>query len=330
MKTSESKPLPHLPIDVSAMAVRYGRTEAVGCLSLQVEAGTALGLLGPNGAGKSTTLMALAGILRPYAGGGSVLDAPLGKIRPQQLQRLGFVSESQEYPRDWTLQKLIWYLAPLYPSWDQEFCDRMVAAFNVPRALKLGQLSRGQMMKARLISNLAYRPELLLLDEPFSGLDPVSREDVIDGLLELMTGGNWTVVLATHEMVEVERLCDQVCLIDYGEAHLNEPLEDLQGRFRRWRLRLKDDSFEPGSRHDWPGSWLGVRREGDTVELVDAAAPDGDRRALFVKHFGELLEAESETMDLTEIYVAIQRGRRPSLNEQRRFARSGEKEVVLS
>jgi ABC-2 type transport system ATP-binding protein len=105
--------------------------------------------------------------------------------------------------------------------------------FALPETRKLAQLSRGMLMKASLLSSLAYRPELLVLDEPFSGLDPVVRDEFIRGVLEVSALGEWTVIVSSHDIDEVERLCDHVALLDAGRLRLSERAETLQGRFRR-------------------------------------------------------------------------------------------------
>lgn len=216
-------------IDITGLGMNFGKFPALQNIDLQVCRGTAMALLGENGAGKITTLRILANLYQASSGNGTVLGEPLGCDKSSYFQRFGYVSENQRLPLRWTLQGLVDYLRPQYPTWDDAFCDELIDNFELPRGRRLGHLSRGMQMKASLVSSLTYRPELLLLDEPFSGLDPLVREEFIDGILELMDGGNWTLLLSSHDIHEVERLCDSVTLIDSGRVVLSESLDELQG-----------------------------------------------------------------------------------------------------
>ena len=239
MNTETNDPV----IDVRGIGMSFGGFPALSDMSLQVRRGSAMALLGENGAGKTTTLRILANIYRATSGTGSVLGYQLGSDDAALFQKLGYVSENQRLPLRWTLQGLVDYLKTQYPTWDDAFCEELIENFELPRTRQLAQMSRGMQMKASLISSLAYRPELLLLDEPFSGLDPLVREELIDGILELMDGGNWTLLLSSHDIHEVERLCDAVTVIEHGKVVLSEPLDTLQTRFRKCSIQLATASF---------------------------------------------------------------------------------------
>jgi ABC-2 type transport system ATP-binding protein len=300
-------------IDVRGIGMNFGRFPALSDLNLQVRRGSAMALLGENGAGKTTTLRILTNIYRASSGSGSVLGYPLGSDDSSLFQKLGYVSENQRLPLRWTLQGLIDYLRPQYPTWDETFCEELIENFELPRHRQLGQMSRGMQMKASLISSLAYRPELLLLDEPFSGLDPLVREELIDGILELMDGGNWTLLLSSHDIHEVERLCDAVTVIENGSVVLSEPLDTLQTRFRKWSVQLSTAC----ERNDFPADWLLVEQHDPTrwsfVEtLHDPSAP----LARIQGFFGPLSAHESQSLSLREIYLVLAKDKK-----QRRHAR---------
>ena len=197
-------------IDIQNISMRFGDYAAVNDLSFSVAKGSVMGLLGENGAGKTTTLRVLASIYEATSGEGSVLGAALGFSSSAHYQKIGYVSENQKLPTRWTLTQLLNYLRPLYPTWDESFCQELVEDFELPLDRKIKDMSRGMQMKVSLVSSLSYRPELLLLDEPFTGLDPLVREELIDGILELMDGGDWTILLSSHDIHEVERLCDSI------------------------------------------------------------------------------------------------------------------------
>jgi ABC-2 type transport system ATP-binding protein len=132
-----------------------------------------------------------------------------------------------------TVRQLLDYCRPFYPTWDRDLEARLLRQFDLPAERRLKHLSRGMLMKAALLSSLAYRPKLLVLDEPFSGLDPVVRDDFIRGVLEVSATGDWTVLVSSHDIEEVERLADHVAMLDAGRLRLSERTESLQARFRR-------------------------------------------------------------------------------------------------
>lgn len=290
-------------IDIQNLHMNFGRFPAVSDLSLTVPTGTAMALLGENGAGKTTTLRILAGIYQATSGSGTVLDTPLGSLDTPQFQRIGHVSENQQLPLRWSLQQLIDYLKPLYPAWDDDFCDELITNFELPRDRKLGAMSRGMQMKASLVSSLAYRPDLLLLDEPFSGLDPLVREELIDGILELMQGGDWTVLLSSHDINEVERLCDSVTLIRDGKIDLSEGLDELQARFRIWTVNNANTPSQ-----DFPPEWIQIEQLSDTSwTFTDTRHHPEASSQKIANLFGTSAVADSTSLSLRDIYLNIAR-----------------------
>jgi ABC-2 type transport system ATP-binding protein len=295
-------------ITTSHLTCSYGRTEAVRDLSLSVGAGSIFALLGPNGAGKTTTIRTLMNILKPASGAARVLGVDSRHLGVRELSTIGYVSENQKIPLWMTVGELLQYCRSFYPSWDDRLCSKLVTAFDLPRETKIGRLSRGMRVKAAIVSSLAYRPQLLVLDEPFGGLDPVVRDDLVHGVLELAGQEQWTVFLSSHDLDEVERLVDAVGFLDDGRLVLCEPLDDLKGRFRRMEVTAETESGEP--RFESSGSsWTGVQRAGRVVRFVETSYVPGEseRRAQTV--FGGA-QVEVEPMTLREIFVAIVRDRR--------------------
>jgi ABC-2 type transport system ATP-binding protein len=221
-------------IECEELTRRFGRMIALDRLTLAVPAGSIFALLGPNGAGKSTTLKLLLGLLRPTSGRSRVLGRDGTALRPADFERIGYVTEEQILP-DWmTTAQLLAFCRPLYPQWDDALAARLQQLFALPADRPLKKLSRGMRMKAALLSTLAYRPELLVLDEPFSGLDPLTRDEFVQGLLELPGDDRpRTVIVCTHDIDDVERLADRVGFLTESHLLLNEPADDLRARFRR-------------------------------------------------------------------------------------------------
>ena len=289
-------------IDVNNLHLSFGKYPALRAVDLKVPKGSAMALLGENGAGKTTTLRVLTGIYQAQQGTGSVLGKPLGCEDSDVFQRIGYVSENQELPKNWTLQKLINYLRPLYPTWDDEFCAELVEEFELPLDRKLSHMSRGMFMKVSLLSSMAYRPELLILDEPFSGLDPLVREELIDGILELMDGGDWTVILSSHDVHEVERLCDAVTILELGMPILSEPMDSLQNRYRKWTLLLE----KPISNLDFPSDWLLVDQLSELSWTLTETQHNPETSAQRIRnHFGSIASIDSQTLSLRDIYLTL-------------------------
>ncbi len=202
-------------------------------VSFEIPRGSVYALLGANGSGKSTLLRALLNIHAPASGVIRVLGRESTSLEPGDWARLGYVSDNPSLPEYLTLVELIAYCRPQYPDWDDALCRRLQDQFALPGNRRLAGFSRGMKIKAALLVSLAYRPSLLILDEPFNGLDVVMRDELIQGLLELAGDGEFTVLLTSHDLEEIERLADRVGLLDRGTLHLSEPLDDLRERFRR-------------------------------------------------------------------------------------------------
>ncbi len=172
-------------IETVDLARRFKGHDAVNALTLCVPAGSVFALVGPNGAGKTTTIKMLMNLIRPSGGRATVLGADASRLGPPEFQRIGYVSENQDLP-DWmTPDQLLAYVRPFYPTWDRTLCEKLQRDLGLDTHTPLKRLSRGTRMKASLLASLAYRPELLVLDEPFTGLDPLVRDELIRALLEL-------------------------------------------------------------------------------------------------------------------------------------------------
>jgi ABC-2 type transport system ATP-binding protein len=289
----------------AGLTCRYGATEAVTDLSMRVETGTIFALLGPNGAGKTSTLRMLMNIIRPAAGTATVLGLASTRLGPRELGSIGYVSENQRIPRWMTVDQLLAFCRPLYPRWDTALCDRLIDEFELPRSVRIGRMSRGMRVKAALVSSLAFRPKLLVLDEPFTGLDPVVRDDLVRGVLELAGEEEWTVVISSHDLDEVERLVDTVAFLDAGRLVSSERFADLHGRFRR--IDVTTDAW-PAAEHG-SEKWLSVEKSGRVVHLIDGGYVAGEtERRIADRAPGAVVDVQP--MTLREIFIALVRQQR--------------------
>jgi ABC-2 type transport system ATP-binding protein len=258
-------------IETEHLEKRFGNKRVVHDLTLAVPEGSIFAFLGPNGAGKTTTIKVLMNILAPSAGRARILDVDSRRLDPKLLAQVGYVSENQDLPEWMTVEAFLAYCRPLYPTWDDAFCARLLAQFQLPRGSRLRDLSRGMKVKAALLSSIAYRPRLLVLDEPFTGLDVLVRDEFIRGVLELSEQEGWTVFVSSHDIDEVERLADRVGVLNAGRLELAEPVLALQARFRRVEIVLTPDGRIPDL---VPASWLDVERAGRRLTFVDSAYRD--------------------------------------------------------
>ena len=278
-------------IETSGLTKRFWRHRAVDNLSLAIPTGTVNVLIGANGAGKTTLLKLLLNLHRPSEGSATVLGTDSRRLNPDLLRRIGYVSENMKQPDGLTVAGLMAYWRPLYPQWDRALETRLLRDFDLPPDRKLSNLSRGMAMKAAIASVLAYRPELLVLDEPFSGLDPLTRHQVIEGLVDRVSAEGCTVLVSSHEIAEVDSLADRLLWLDRGRLQLAEDAESLRARFRRIEL-LGTDSPVPD--HAWQ-----VQRDAGITRYIDPAFDAAITPT----------EARVSPMPLREIFVALLRSK---------------------
>jgi ABC-2 type transport system ATP-binding protein len=217
-------------LDVKGLQLGFGRKQVLRGLDLAPRDGVVTVLLGENGAGKSTLLRVLLGVLRPAAGSVRVFGKDPLRAHREVLQRIGYVPDVPDcYP--WmTARDLYRFLAPHYPTWDAARCAGLVERLAVPMATKFSAMSRGQGMKAMLVAALAPAPELLLLDEPFAGLDPLVREQVLQGVVEALKDGERTVLCCTHELELAARIADDVAVLQDGRVVRHGTLASVLGQ----------------------------------------------------------------------------------------------------
>lgn len=291
-------------IETQGLTRRFRKTVAVKDLSLEVPAGSIFALLGPNGAGKTTLIKMVMNMVRPSGGRATILGADSLRLGPPQLERIGYVSENQELPEWMTVQELIDYCRPFYPAWDDDLCRRLIRQFNLPLARKLKTFSRGMKVKAALLSSLSYRPDLMILDEPFTGLDALVRDELIRGLLEVTDRKERTIFIASHDIDEVERLADWVGVIHKGEMQLSEPAASLRARFRQCEVTLEHNQKLP---EELPGTWLLVQQSGQVLRFVDSGFQNGTGAKCIRVVFTGLKDLAVNPMSVKEIFLALAR-----------------------
>ncbi len=289
-------------IETNRLSRRYWRNEALRELTLTVPTGSVFALLGSNGAGKTTAIKVLMNLLEPSGGEARVLGVDTRQLGEKERAQIGYISENQKLPLWMTVQQLLDYCRPFYPTWDVALEKTLLAQFDLPPGRKLKHLSRGMLMKAALLSTLCYRPKLLVLDEPFSGLDPLARDDFVRGILEASELGDWTVLVSSHDIEEVERLADNVALLEAGRLKFSETTESLLGRFRRVDVTVPG----PVSLGAPPAGWLELEQKGGLVRFVATNFAAETTEKACRDYFPEGAVA-AHPMTLREIFVTLAR-----------------------
>ena len=246
-------------IETKALAKSYGRHVAVRGVDLVVPEGACVVLVGANGAGKSTTLQMLVNLVAPTSGEAMVLGRSSRTLRAEAFQRIGYASESQVLP-PLTTDQFFDYLRGLYPNWDAELESRIRARLKVPDRRSLRALSRGERMKTAIAAALPFAPELVIMDEPLGGLDPVSREEVVDLLID--RAPDTTMLLSSHDLADLERLATHVVVMHAGRLILQDDVETVLSSFRAVTVRGASGEHRPTP------DWLGVQGQGDDLRFV--------------------------------------------------------------
>jgi ABC-2 type transport system ATP-binding protein len=292
-------------IHVHDLWKKYGRHDALRGLSFTVPPGSAYALIGANGAGKTTTIKVLMNILEPTRGDATVLGVDSRRIRPRELARIGYVSENQDMPERLTVAQYLDYLRPFYPQWDRQLEASILRQLRLPAARRIGDLYHGMRMKMALACALPFRPELLILDEPFSGLDPLVRDEFMEELLR--QAGDMTVLISSHELSEIDGVATHVAFLDEGKLLFEESMSDLTGRFREVHITTESDARPPGQ---WPAHWLNVRSMGNVLMFVEtkfSANALGDRVHSVVNGVRRI---DAQPMGLRSIFTTLARAAR--------------------
>jgi ABC-2 type transport system ATP-binding protein len=268
-------------VDLDRVSKSYDSKAAVRDLSLRIEAGTMFGLLGPNGAGKTSTIRMIVGMTLPDSGAVRLFDQPFGR---EHLRRVGYLPEERGlYKRMKVIDQLVFMgelrglSAATAAARAREWCERMDIAESMQK--KTQELSKGMQQKIQFIATLLHDPELIIMDEPSSGLDPVNVSLLEQILLELKSKGR-TILFSTHRMEQVEKLCDSICLINRGQAVLEGTMRQVKSRYARNHVVVEyagDASFltDPGitELREYPGRAEFKLRDGaDGQALLHAAA----------------------------------------------------------
>jgi ABC-2 type transport system ATP-binding protein len=215
-------------IAVSDLTRRFGARTVLSSVTLEIPRGGVYGLVGANGAGKTTLIRHLLGLLRAQEGSVRVFGRDPVADPVGVLSRIGYLSEENDLPGWMRVDELMRYTRAFHPGWDDAYAGELRAMFALDPAAKIKTLSKGQKARAGLVVALAYRPALLVLDEPSSGLDPIVRRDILGAVLRTIAGEGRTVLFSSHLLEEVEQVADHVTMIRQGKIAVSAPLQEVK------------------------------------------------------------------------------------------------------
>jgi ABC-2 type transport system ATP-binding protein len=284
-------------IDVKDLSRSFGAKRALDRVSFHATAGQVYGLVGVNGAGKTTLIKHLLGLLR--AATGSVRVFGLDPVRDPVgvLGRIGYLSEERELPEWMRVSELMAYTQAFHPTWDAAYARELLDTFGLDPAKKVKQLSKGMRAQAGLVAAVAHRPELLILDEPSSGLDVVVRRDILDAIVRTVADDGRTVIFSSHLLEEVERMSDHVTMLHGGRLIFSGAMDDVRRGYRRSRVQFAEH-FEQRPMLDGA---LAMEGGGRTWSVVHGEPAERFKHSVLVLG-GEIVDSRDATLE--EIFLA--------------------------
>jgi ABC-2 type transport system ATP-binding protein len=284
-------------VRIESLSRLFGAKLALDNVSLTVPRGIVFGLVGANGAGKTTLIKHVLGLLRACSGSVRVFGRDPVADPVGVLAQVGYLSEEPDLPGWMRVEQLLRYTRAFYPRWDDAYAERLRRDFELDPSARIKHLSKGQRARAGLLVALAYRPELLVLDEPSSGLDPIVRRDIMEAIVRAIAEDGRTVLFSSHLLHEVERVADRVAMIHKGRVVFDSALDDVKDTHRWLTLRFAEAQRRPPALAGvlaWDGAgceWTALCR-GRPGEVREAAAAAGAR------------VVEERVPSLDEIFVA--------------------------
>ena len=292
-------------IETHGLSKNYRSCGALRALSLKVPGGSAFALVGANGAGKTTLIKILMNLIQATSGTAHVFGVDSRQLSPQQFRRIGYVSENQELPGRLTVSGYLNYLRPFYPDWDVALEREIVQRFKLPGDRKINELSHGMRVKMALTCALSYRPKLLVLDEPFSGLDSLVRDEFMEGLAE--QAGDMTVLISSHDLSEVEGFATDVAFVESGRLLFQESLEALTDRVQQIKVTVERQSTLPKTT---PDTWIDLHETGNVLTFVDTQFSEFDLGERIGSQIEGVRDIEVQPMSLRAIFTSISRATR--------------------
>jgi ABC-2 type transport system ATP-binding protein len=283
-------------VDIHHLTRRFNDKAALQDVTVQIPRGQVFGLVGENGAGKTTLIKHILGLYRAQQGSVSVFGMDPVKHPKEVLSRIGYLSEQPDFPEWMTIAQFMNYMAAFYPNWDRQYASQLLQVASLDSQKKIRELSKGQQARVGLCAAQAHRPQLLVLDEPSSGLDPVARSEILAAVIRTVVLEGRSVLLSSHLLEEVERVCDHLLFFSKGQVLLSDSMEAVLDRHYQITLRL-------AGRLDWqslPGVFNAVAANGEWQLFCFA---DIDQlTGLLQQHGAQILD--KRRLSLNEAFLA--------------------------
>jgi ABC-2 type transport system ATP-binding protein len=292
-------------IHAASLHKAFGRHEALQDLSLSVPEGSAYALIGANGAGKTTTIKVLMNIIEPSRGAATVLGVDSRRLSPREFAQIGYVSENQDMPGRLTVGQYLEYLRPFYTTWDRDLERSVLLQMRLPTERRIRDLSHGMRLKMALACALPFKPKLLVLDEPFSGLDSLIRDEFMERLLH--QAGDMTIFISSHELAEIEGVVTHVGFIDQGRLLFQESMTELSERVREVRVTLEKPAAAPNR---VPEGWVQLTVEGNVLSFVDTRFKDDHLAGSVAALFDGIRNIDVRPIALRSIFTTLARAAR--------------------
>ncbi len=294
-------------VEVEGVSRQFEHNVALDDVSFRAKEGLVYGLVGANGAGKTTLIRHILGLLRARTGSVRVFGLDPVKHPVEVLRRVGYLSEERDLPEWMRVEELMRYTQAYHPGWDMGFAQELLTNFGLDGRKKVKELSKGMRAQVGLVAAVAHRPELLILDEPSSGLDAVVRQDILDAIVRTVAEEGRTVIFSSHLLDEVERMSDHVTMIDRGRVVLDGPLDEVRGAHRRTQIRFprrldRPPAVEGTLALEGDGRLWSIIHDGSAERLT----------ATLAEHAGEVVQSREATLE--EIFMA-RVGRAPARAE---------------
>lgn len=245
MKTIDMNPVVPAAVEVDRLSRSFRGVEALKDVCLQIPSGSVFGLVGVNGSGKTTLIRHIIGSLRAAHGRVRVLGRDPVIEHTEVLGRIGYLTEEDTLPGWMRVSQWLDFNRALYPRWDQRYAEELCDLFQLLPTHRIGSLSKGGRARVALLAAIAHRPELLILDEPSGGLDPIARSDILEAVIRTVSEDGRTVLFSSHLLEEVDRVCDCLALMREGRVIESLTIEQLESRYSEIVCRADSEWIPP-------------------------------------------------------------------------------------